>query len=193
MSTETTILVKTGSNANPIFVPVSASNPMPVASQGYVWDTGTLAWVKQTSGGGGPTANVNVTNASLATTDANIDVALSTRLKPADTLAGVTAVGSITNNVNTVEVAPTTVAHNKVVVTTAGTRVQFSTATLKSIVIKAIASNTGLIYVGGSAVAGTNGFQLSAGDAVALDINQASTIYVDASISGEGVTWMGNN
>lgn len=38
----------------------------------YVWDTVGLAWIAQTasSGGGGPTADVNVTNASLAVTGA---------------------------------------------------------------------------------------------------------------------------
>jgi len=34
----------------------------------YIWDTGSLAWVVQTGGGSGPTADVNVTNASLAVT-----------------------------------------------------------------------------------------------------------------------------
>jgi hypothetical protein len=53
------------------------------------------------------TGNVAVTNAGLT----NIDVALSTRLKPADTLAAVTAVGSITNPVT---VAQATAANLKV-------------------------------------------------------------------------------
>lgn len=127
---------------------------------------------------------------------ANLDVALSTRLKPADTLTGVTTVGavtSITNNVNTVEVAPTTVAHAKVTVTTAGTRVQFGANACKSVVVKALASNTGLAYVGGSTVASTNGFQLSAGDTVALDINNTNVIYIDSAVNGEGVTFLSVN
>jgi hypothetical protein len=53
------------------------------------------------------TGNVAVTNAGLT----NIDVALSTRLKPADTLAAVTTVGTITNPVT---VAQATAANLKV-------------------------------------------------------------------------------
>jgi len=50
--------------------------------------------------GAATSANQTTANSSLstiATNTNNLDVALSTRLKPADTLAGVTAVGSITN------------------------------------------------------------------------------------------------
>jgi hypothetical protein len=40
-----------------------------MASAGYVYDTGTMSWVPSTaSGGSGPSANVNVTNTSLAVT-----------------------------------------------------------------------------------------------------------------------------
>lgn len=38
----------------------------------YVWDTGTLAWVVQSSGGAGPSADVNVTNTSLAVTQSGV-------------------------------------------------------------------------------------------------------------------------
>lgn len=101
-----------------------------------------------------------------------------------------TAIGSITNNVNTVEVPPTGILHGRVTVNSPGTRVQFGTNTVKSIVVKAFASNTGLIFVGGSAVVSTDGFQLSAGDTVSLDIVQTSTVWIDSEVSGEGVTWL---
>ena len=91
------------------------------------------------------------------------------------------------------EVAPTTIAHAKVTVTTAGTRVQFGTNTAKSIVIKALSTNIGLIYVGGSTVASTNGFQLSAGDTVSLDINNTNVVWLDSAVNGEGVTWLAVN
>ena len=51
--------------------------------------TGAATSALQTSG--------NSSLSTIATNTNNLDVALSTRLKPADTLAGVTAVGSITN------------------------------------------------------------------------------------------------
>jgi hypothetical protein len=103
-------------------------------------------------------------------------------------------VTSISNNVNTVEVAPTTILNGKKTVTTAGTRVILASSTAcKSVTIKALSSNTGTIYVGDSTVASTNGLELLAGDAVSLDIANLNTVNIDASVSGEGVTYLGVN
>jgi hypothetical protein len=95
-------------------------------ARGYVWDVNTLQWVKMqqpileagdiTVGGSvsvsntafGVTGDVAVTNSAtagktklLTTPDnpSNLDVALSTRLKPADTLTKVSTVDTITNSV----------------------------------------------------------------------------------------------
>ncbi len=101
---------------------------------------------------------------------------------------------SITNNVNTVEVAPTTVLNGNTNVTTAGTRVVLaSSTTCKSVTIKAKAANTGIIYVGSSTVSSANGFALLAGETVTLDIANLTTVNLDASVSGEGVTYLGIN
>lgn len=100
---------------------------------------------------------------------------------------------SIAATVATAEVAPTAVAHAKVTVTTAGTRVQLATNTAKAIVVKASVANTGTIYVGGSTVASTNGFPLAAGDTVALDISNTNVIWIDSSVNGESATWMSNS
>lgn len=101
-----------------------------------------------------------------------------------DTIAGI---------VNVAESAPTTVANNKNVVATAGTSVQLPTNICKSIVIKGLSSNTGIIFVGNSTVSSTNGFQLSAGDIVALDINNTNVIWIDSTVNGEGVSWLSIN
>jgi hypothetical protein len=86
---------------------------------------------------------------------------------------------------------PTTPSSGKTTVTTAGTRVALAgTTTIKSVTIKALITNTGLIYVGSSAVASTNGFQLSAGDSVSLDISDPSVINIDSDVNGEGVTYI---
>lgn len=100
---------------------------------------------------------------------------------------------SIASTVATSEVAPTTVAHAAVTVTTAGTRVQFAANTAKSIVVKAASANTGIIYVGGSGVTSANGFPLAAGDTVSLDINNTNVVWVDASINAQSCNWMSNN
>ncbi len=82
-------------------------------------------------------------------------------------------------------------------VTTAGTRVQISTTPLlvRSVIVCGMTGNTGHIYFGGSTVAAANGVDLSAGDctgwvpiastggSTAYDL---SSVYVDASVSGEG-------
>lgn len=80
----------------------------------------------------------------------------------------------------------------KTTVTTAGTRVVLATsASVNSgVVVKALASNTGLIYVGNSTVASTNGFQLSAGDTVTIITASLANVYIDSAVNTEGVTWL---
>lgn len=92
------------------------------------------------------------------------------------------------------QAAPTTVYNGKKTVTTAGTRVTLaSSTTVKSVTIKALDTNTGYIYVGDTTVASTNGFQLAAGETVSLDLANLSTVNLDSSVSGEGVTYIGVN
>ena len=104
----------------------------------------------------------------------------------------VTTLTGITNNVNTVEVAPTTILNGNKNVTTAGTRVTLASSTsCKSVTIKAKIANTGTIYVGDTSVSSSNGFALAAGETVSLDIANLNTVNLDASVSGEGVTYVG--
>lgn len=89
---------------------------------------------------------------------------------------------------------PTTVLNGKTIVTTAGTRVALAASTTcVSVTVKALITNTGLIYVGNSTVSSSNGLQLSAGDTISLDIANLSTVNIDAAVSGEGVTYLGVN
>ncbi len=90
--------------------------------------------------------------------------------------------------------APTTILNGKTTVTTAGTRVVLAASTAcKSVTIKSLSTNTGFIYVGNSAVASTNGFQLLAGDSISLDISNLNTVNIDSSVNGEGVSYLGVN
>jgi hypothetical protein len=61
--------------------------------------------------------------------------------------------------------------------------------------IKALSTNTGLVYVGNDGagdVASTNGFELAAGDVIVLDFNgNLANVMVDAAVNGEGVTGCG--
>lgn len=79
-------------------------------------------------------------------------------------------------------------------VTTAGTAVTLGSSTsCKAITITARLSNTGIISVGGSTVVAASGSRrgtpLGAGDSITLEINDISLVYIDATVSGEGVTF----
>lgn len=98
----------------------------------------------------------------------------------------------VTGTVTTAEAAPATVLNGKKTVTTAGTRVTLAGSTAaKSVTIKALIGNTGVIYVGDSSVASTNGFALNPGDTISLAIANLSTVNLDSSVNGEGVTYLG--
>ena len=87
---------------------------------------------------------------------------------------------------------PAVVYNGKKTVTTAGTRVTLaSSQAVKSVTIKALSTNTGFIYVGDGSVASTNGFQLERGESVSLDIANLTTVNLDSSVNGEGVTYIG--
>lgn len=94
----------------------------------------------------------------------------------------------------TTTATPTTLYNGRKTVTTAGTRVTLaSSQAIKSVAIKALITNTGLIYVGDTTVASSNGFSLSAGDTISLDIANLATVNLDSSVNGEGVTYIGSN
>ena len=85
---------------------------------------------------------------------------------------------------------PTSVDSGQATVTTAGTQVQLPTQAVKAVSIKAKSTNTGLIYVGDSGVTSSNGYILSAKEAVDFAIDNLNRIYVDSSVNGEGVSYL---
>lgn len=96
--------------------------------------------------------------------------------------------------VPTIEAAPTTILNGQTTVTTAGSRVVLSaSAACKSVTVKAFITNTGIIYVGNSSVSSSNGFRLSAGDTVSMDISNLNTVNIDSSVNGESVSYLGVN
>lgn len=100
--------------------------------------------------------------------------------------------GNLTPLLNGVTILPYTILGNgKIVVTTSGTRVQLSSSTATAtITIRALSTNTGIIYVGNSSVTSSNGFQLSPQETVSIDLSNLSNVWLDASVSGEGVTYI---
>ena len=95
-------------------------------------------------------------------------------------------------SIDTTLSTPSSILNGRTTVATAGTRTTLSaSAACKSVTIKALTTNSGIIYVGNTTVASSNGFLLHAGDSISLDIGNLNTVNIDSSISGEGVTYLG--
>ena len=81
-------------------------------------------------------------------------------------------------------------------VPTAGTRVQISTSPdkVRRITFKALAGNTGDVYIGGSDVSSSVGFTLGPGESIPLDFDPQteplSSFYVDAANNDDKVSWI---
>lgn len=88
----------------------------------------------------------------------------------------------------------TGIGHGRKVVTTAGTDVVLAASTVaKVVIIMAETDNTGIIVVGGSGVDWTlatrTGITLSPGESVTLEVDNLNDVYIDAAVSGDGVTY----
>lgn len=79
-------------------------------------------------------------------------------------------------------------------VTTAGTQVRLVAASQVvngPVAIKALSSNTGQMYVGGSDVSSTIGFELDAEEVIIFDfVGDLYEIWIDSAVNGEGVSWL---
>jgi hypothetical protein len=80
-------------------------------------------------------------------------------------------------------------------VTTAGTAVALGSQQVNaSLMVKALAGNTGLIYIGNDGagdVASANGLELAAGEVAVFDlVSHLGNIFIDSAVNGEGATWL---
>jgi hypothetical protein len=101
---------------------------------------------------------------------------------------------SNTLNIASSPAPATSIGSGRKTVTTAGTAVTLASSTpAKRVTITALDTNTGVITVGGSGVIAASGTRtgvpLSAGDSYELDIDNLSKVYIDATVSGEGVSF----
>ena len=93
-------------------------------------------------------------------------------------------------------VGPQIITDNRKIVTAAGTRVQLETTSnvVSYIILTAETDNTGVIVVGASTVVATvltrRGIPLSAGDSISLGAVDLADIYLDSTVSGDGVTYL---
>jgi hypothetical protein len=63
-----------------------------------------------------------------------------------------------------------------------------------SLTVKALAANTGLIFIGNDGnndVDGGSGFQLAAGDQITFEFTgNLADLFIDSAVNGEGVCWI---
>lgn len=97
--------------------------------------------------------------------------------------AGTNSIGSVTVN------TPSTFGNGKTTTNASTAVVIKSDTTIKGVTVKALTTNTGLVYVGDSSVSSANGFELQAGESVSIDIDNTNKVYFDVSVNGEGVTY----
>lgn len=90
------------------------------------------------------------------------------------------------------QLAPSIIRNGKATVTTAGTRVALGSGTVHAVVVRALSTNTDVIYVGNSSVAAANGYTLEPGESIGIAIDSLSRVYLDAVVSGEGVVYVGS-
>ena len=82
----------------------------------------------------------------------------------------------------------------QITVTTAGTEVQGSNVALTNGVwIKALAGNTGVVYVGNDgngAVSSSTGFQLDKGDVILIQVSNLNELWFDAATNNDKFCWL---
>lgn len=97
------------------------------------------------------------------------------------TIAGVALPGALLNGRATVASAETAVP-------LAGE----STPLTSGVRVKALAGNTGTVYIGDEDVAAATGYPLAAGEEVFVEINDLAAVYVDAAENGDAVAYLGS-
>lgn len=76
-------------------------------------------------------------------------------------------------------------------VTTAGTRIQLPNYPCREVTLIGLRANKGYIYVGGTDVSSTvYGVELGARDSYTFKVSNTNLIWIDASVSGEGVSYV---
>jgi len=78
-----------------------------------------------------------------------------------------------------------------ITIPTAGQKIRLPDYPCREITIIGKVQNTGKIFVGGSDVNKSNyGAELVAKDSITLSVNNANLIYIDSTVSGEGISYI---
>jgi hypothetical protein len=78
--------------------------------------------------------------------------------------------------------------------TSTGTAVAISTsqAISNGVIVQALSSNTQSVYVGPAGITSSTGFELQAGQATSMGVNNLNLVFVIATHSGDGVCFVGS-
>ena len=83
---------------------------------------------------------------------------------------------------------------NQITVTTAGTEVQGPDVKLSNgVFIRALAGNAGVVYVGNDgagAVTSSNGYELSPGEAIPVQVGNLNQLWFDSATNGDKFCWI---
>ena len=156
---------------------------------------GTPVFVRLSDGAAAITALPVTDNGGSLTVDGT--VAVSGTVNVADGGGSLTIDGTIAATQSgtwTVQHSSTGMGDGRKTVATAGTAEALAGSTAaKTVVITAELDNTGLVVVGGSTVVATlatrRGTPLSAGDTIAMPIDNLADVFLDVTVSGDGVTY----
>lgn len=114
-------------------------------------------------------------------------------------LAGTATIGKLgagTAVIGKVGHDKTGIGHGRKVVAAAGTDLPLETSSTpaKVVIVTAETNNTGVIVVGASgvdaALSTRTGTPLMPGDSTVLEIDDLADVYIDATVTGDGVTYM---
>jgi hypothetical protein len=102
-------------------------------------------------------------------------------------LAGTALIGSVISPMVSVASA----FSGQIAVTTPGTSIQGSNvALINGVYIKALAANTGKMYIGYATGDNRAMFELSADAIVLVQVSNLNQVWIDASVAGEKVCWI---
>lgn len=88
---------------------------------------------------------------------------------------------------------PTTLRNGQITVSTSGTRVPLAGSTaVVAVVVQALSTNTGSIWIGDSTVTVSNGFELQPGQSTGIAIDNLSKVFVDATTNGDKACFIGS-
>lgn len=144
--------------------------------------------------------NSSVTVSNPLTLRDSTTQSIANTIKAASTAAVATdtaLVVALSPNSNTVVATPAALPGTPLTgqKTSTGTAVAISATSqplTNGVIVQALSTNAGLVYIGGSGVLTTTGFQLQPGQATSTAVNNLNEVYVISVSSGDGVCFIGS-